>query len=116
MLAAALASAAAGAAAAQEAPSPEEARALLHEACLADGNAPAQCACLEEFVSESFTDREIVGAAIVFSDPMLAEDPAAALTTLFDAGYEIDEITAVLERIVSLETAAQETCETPEGG
>ena len=100
----------AGAAAADAVPDIDEAHAILEESCTSTGASEGECACLDAFVEEHFSDREVIGAAIVFADPTMAEDPAIALAALSDAGYSPDEITAVLARIVALDTMAQDAC------
>jgi hypothetical protein len=105
-LAAALACGLATAAAAD----PAEARATLEQACRDDGMATETCRCLGDFVEDNFSPREIEGAALVFADPELSEDPGVAIGTLLEEGYTLDEITAVAERVMSLEQAATTTC------
>ncbi len=91
-------------------PSREEARAILEQACGDDGSEAAECACLGEFVEANFSDREIAGAALMFGDPLYASDPGAGMAALLDAGFQLEEITAVLERIIALERDAEAAC------
>ena len=70
----------------------------------------SECSCLGDFVVARFSPRELEGAAMIFGDPLVADDPAAALAKLMQAGYTIEDITDVLNRIVALETVAQGEC------
>jgi hypothetical protein len=89
---------------------PREARATLEQVCREDGMATETCSCLGDFVEANFSARELEGAALVFSDPQLTADPGAAIGALLEEGYSIEEITAVAERVMSLEQAATQTC------
>lgn len=95
-----------------------QARATLERVCRDDGMAAQTCSCLGDFVEDNFSAREMEGAALVFSDPRLEADPGAAIVALLEEGYTIEEITAVAERVMSLEQAATQTCaiedETPQ--
>jgi hypothetical protein len=87
-----------------------ESRAVLVQSCVDEGRDPADCACLGGFVEANFTPREMAGAALVFSNPMFTVDPAAGIGALLSAGYTLEEITAVVERIVALEDEAGAAC------
>lgn len=87
-----------------------QSRATLERACRDDGTADATCTCLGDFVTNHFSERELAGAARVFSDPTLTEDPGAAIGVLVAEGYSLAEITAVANRIMDLETAAKRDC------
>jgi len=87
-----------------------ESRATLESACREDGTSDATCTCLGEFVATHFSERELAGAARVFSDPTLTEDPGAAIGVLVAEGFSLMEITAVANRIMDLETAAKRDC------
>lgn len=105
--------------AAQPTPDAAEARETLERVCVEDGMDAATCSCLGNFVAGEFSERELVGAALVFSDPQLSADPGVAIGALLERGYSLEEITAVAERVMSLEEAATTTCavaeaETPE--
>jgi hypothetical protein len=89
---------------------PADARADLERSCREGGSAPDTCSCLGEFVTANFSTRELEGAALVLSDPDLAADPGAAIGALVEKGYTLDEITAVAERIMALEQAANTAC------
>lgn len=100
------------AAAQQPAPPPSaaESRATLERACRDDGEDAVTCACMGQIMSERFSGRELAGAALMFSDPTTKTDPAAAIMALIDAGYSLEEITGVAERIAALEDDANATC------
>jgi hypothetical protein len=103
----------AGVAVAQEAKlpaTPEESRAVLEQSCRDDGMATETCTCLGDFVLANFSERELAGAAYVFSDPALTTDPAAGIAALLTAGYSLEEITAVANRVMTLEEAATTEC------
>jgi len=87
-----------------------ESRATLEQACRDDGMADETCSCLGDFVAGHFSERELAGAARVFSDPTLTEDPGAAIGVLVAEGFSLMEITAVANRIMDLETAAKRDC------
>lgn len=92
---------------------PADPRAALEQACRDDGGEPAGCACSAGVLADNLTEREMAAAAIMFTDPLGAVDPGAAIATLRDAGYGLDEIAAVMERIVALEGAANDECAPP---
>lgn len=92
-----------------------ESRAVLEQVCRDQGTDASTCGCLGDFVVANFSPRELEGAALVFSDPQLASDPGAAIGALLEEGYTIEEITAVSERIASLEQAATTACDIDEG-
>lgn len=101
-----------GAAAQDDRPpgTPEESRALLEQSCRDEGMAEETCVCLGDFVTSNFSERELAGAAMVFSNPLYTADPAAGIGALLSAGYTLEEITAVADRVMSLEQAAKTTC------
>lgn len=93
-----------------DAGSAADGRAVLEEVCRNGGDSATTCSCLGDFVEAHFTPREIDGAAMVFSDPALADDPGAAIGALLSAGYDLAEITSVANRVVELETVAKSEC------
>ncbi len=91
--------------------SPEESRAILEQSCLDDDGMDAEtCSCLGDFVVTNFSDRELAGAAFVFSNPLYTADPAAGIGALLTAGFSLEEITAVANRVMTLEEAATTEC------
>ncbi len=91
--------------------SPEESRAILEQSCLDDDGMDAEtCSCLGDFVATNFSDRELAGAAFVFSTPLYTTDPAAGIGALLTAGFSLEEITAVANRVMTLEEAATTEC------
>jgi hypothetical protein len=113
-LAVGLSLAQAGAIVAQEQtlPEPAEARQILEKACRDEGSDAAQCSCLGGFVQTNFTAREIAGAALVFGNPLYVTDPSAGIAALLAAGFSLDEVTGVAERVMSLEEEASAACAT----
>jgi hypothetical protein len=90
-----------------------EARAQLERACVDGGAEPAGCACSTGVLDENLTERELAAVALMFADPLGAADPGVAIATLLSAGYTLDEITTVMERIVALEGEADAACAPP---
>jgi hypothetical protein len=105
--------AAASAGAQEPSASREEARASLERTCQEGGGETAACACSAGVLDDNLTARELAAVALIFADPFAAVDPGASIATLLTAGYDLGEITALVERIVELEGAAETRCAVP---
>lgn len=82
----------------------------LRAQCEVDGMTAETCACLQEYVVQEFTPREIEGAARVLTDPELSADPLAAISALMGEGYTIAEILSVVDRVSELGATAEAAC------
>ncbi|MEE2526531.1 hypothetical protein V0U79_09145 [Hyphobacterium sp. HN65] len=88
--------------------SAQTAEEIMTERCVAEGNAPEQCSCAAEVITDTLEDNEVRFMLTMMQDP--PESMEALLSVAAEHSLDLEGIAGIREKMTDAEPGMREQC------